>query len=69
MANKEVKSLLKAARSSLDKQEYKEAIKHCEVSRMFLSRPRREITRVHVCMCLFKVCVMVGRSTVTTISS
>ena len=57
MANKEVKLLLKAARSALDKQEYEEAIKHCEVSRMILSRARREITRV----CLFKGRVMVGQ--------
>lgn len=32
MATKEIKTLLKSARSALDRQEYDEAIKHCEVS-------------------------------------
>ena len=46
------------AKSALDKQEYEEAIKHCEVSRMILSRPRREITRV--CVSVQRLCY--GRS-------
>ena len=62
MSNKEVKWLLKAARSALDKQEYEEEIKHCEVSRMILSRPRREITRVCVCVCVSVQRLCYGRS-------
>ncbi len=32
MATKEIKSLLKSARTAFDRQEYEEAIKHCEVT-------------------------------------